>query len=263
MMKFLVIEDHQNIVDVVKLCISLRWPTAEVVDASDGSTGLTMAETESPDVIILDIGLPLMDGFQVLQELRRFSNVPVIMLTVRDQDTDVARALQMGADDYVTKPFSHVEFLARVEAVLRRTLGYGGNQQQPLVAGELWVDFGSADVLMKDKPIRLTATELRLLSRLMMSAGRVITHQALMSTISGADESLEINSQTVKVHMQHLRSKLGDTADNPHYIANIYGVGYKFLHKVTPATPKLVNESDEVNKSNTPSDLPDALSDSR
>ncbi|MDP2954007.1 MAG: response regulator [Chloroflexota bacterium] len=135
--KFLVIDDHQNIIDTVSLCIKLRWPTAKVVAASDGVSGLQMVEKESPDVVILDLGLPDLDGLEVLHRVRRFSQVPVIILTVRDQDSDIARALHMGADDYITKPFSHTEFLARVEAVLRRSGGSSNAEARPLRGGEL------------------------------------------------------------------------------------------------------------------------------
>ena len=107
-MKILVIDDQQSIIDAVSLCINLRWPTAEVIPAYDGAAGLELIETESPDLVILDIGLPGIDGLQVLQQARLFSQVPVIMLTVQDQDTTIARSLQMGADDYVVKPFSHI-----------------------------------------------------------------------------------------------------------------------------------------------------------
>lgn len=119
-MKVLVVDDHQKIVDAVTLCLKLRWPSAKVLAAYDGVSGLHMVESEAPDIVILDIGLPEMDGLEMLERVRRFSQIPIIMLTVRDQDTDIARALRLGADDYVTKPFSHVEFLARVEALLRR-----------------------------------------------------------------------------------------------------------------------------------------------
>ena len=122
-MKVLVVDDSPEITEVVSLCFQLRWPDTEVVSASDGIQGLKMVETERPDIVILDVGLPGMDGFQVLRELRRLSQVPVIMLTVRGEDIDVARGLEFGADDYVRKPFSHVELMARVQAVLRRVKG--------------------------------------------------------------------------------------------------------------------------------------------
>ncbi len=121
-MKILVIEDNPGVADVVSLAFELRWPDAKVLIAESGESGLLMLETESPQLIILDIGLPGIDGFDVLKTTRSISNVPVIMLTARGDDTDVTRALDLGADDYVTKPFSHLVLLARVQAVLRRSL---------------------------------------------------------------------------------------------------------------------------------------------
>ena len=117
-MKVVVIDDAPDIIEVVSLCFQLRWSGTTVVSASDGANGLELIEAESPDVVILDIGLPDMDGFQVLRELRRFSQVPVIMLTVRGEDTDVAKGLELGADDYIVKPFSHIELIARVQVAL-------------------------------------------------------------------------------------------------------------------------------------------------
>ncbi len=244
-MKVLVVDDNQNIIDAVTLCINLRWPTANVVVAYDGSSGLQMVETERPDIVVLDIGLPDRDGFDVVKQVRQFSHVPIIMLTVRDSDTDIARALQMGADDYITKPFSHLEFLARVEAVLRRATGRGSDEEGPLVCGDLWVDFGRAEVLMGGQPVQLTPMELRLLSHLVHNAGRVIPHQALSAAIWGIDSSARIDSQAIKVHVQNLRRKLGDNATNPGYIGNVYGIGYKFLKQVAAASRKTIRSDGE------------------
>ncbi len=131
-MKVVVIDDAPDIIEVVSLCFQLRWSGTEVVEAGEGGKGLELIEAESPDVVILDINLPDMDGFQVIRELRRFSQVPVIMLTVKGEDTDIARGLELGADDYVTKPFSHVELLARVQAVLRRAQGLTAGEGSPV-----------------------------------------------------------------------------------------------------------------------------------
>ena len=120
-MKALIIEDAPDIVETISLCFELRWPEVEVISTAEGNKGLTLAETESPDIIILDLGLPDTDGFEVLKDIRSFSNVPIIIVTVRGDEMDRVRGLEMGADDYITKPFSHLELLARMKAVLRRT----------------------------------------------------------------------------------------------------------------------------------------------
>lgn len=247
-MKVLVVDDNQGIIEAVSLCINVRWPTATVVAAYDGASGLQMVETESPDVVILDIGLPSPDGFEVLRQVRSFSDVPIIMLTVRDRDIDIARALQMGADDYITKPFSHLEFLARVEAVLRRVAGRGSGSEGYLGGGDLWVDFERAEVLIKGQPIHLTPIELRLLYHLMHNAGRVMTNQALAVVMWGINSASRIDSQVVKVHVQHLRRKLGDSAANPNYIGNVYGIGYKFLKQVTAGPRTLTEAGDRPGK---------------
>ncbi len=139
-MKVVVIDDAPDIVEVVSLCFQLRWSSTSVVSASEGAKGLELIEAESPDVVILDIGLPDMDGFQVLRELRHFSQVPVIMLTVKGEDTDVAKGLELGADDYIVKPFSHIELIARVQAVLRRAQGLPvTSEERPLSVANYWL----------------------------------------------------------------------------------------------------------------------------
>jgi len=230
--KVLVVDDHQSIIDTVTLCIRLRWPTADVVPAYDGETSLEILRTESPDIVILDIGLPELDGFSVLKEMRRFSRIPVIMLTVLDSDIDIARALEMGADDYISKPFSHVEFLARIEAALRRAGVRSDNKEQPLIADDIWADFEVGEVMLKGKPIQLTSTELRLLQHLMYNAGRVVTHNSMIKAIWGIDHGQVMNTDITKVHIRHLRSKLGDNVKNPKYIASVRGIGYKFIKQL-------------------------------
>src|SRR5512137_1270657 len=148
-MKVLVIEDDPGIVEVVSLCFQLRWTGTTVISASSGHKGVGLVESESPDVVILDIGLPDIDGYQVLKEIRRFSEVPVLMLTVRGEDTDIAKGLELGADDYITKPFSHIELIARVQAVLRRSQGLPvSDEEHVFTSGKLSVDFNRNEVML-------------------------------------------------------------------------------------------------------------------
>lgn len=232
-MKMLVIDDSPEAVDAVSFCIRLRWPQAEVVFAQDGEKGLEMAEEHTPDLVILDIGLPDKDGLQVLRELRRFSDVPVMMLTVKDRDVDIARFLDEGADDYVVKPFSHVELIGRIQAVLRRARGRVNAASPPLRARDLLIDFEGAEVHKGDEPIALTRTEMAILEHLVRNASRVVTYEALAAKVLHLPSPSEADTRLIRVHIQHLRSKLGDSAENPKYIANVYGVGYKFLPEVT------------------------------
>ena len=226
-MKALVIEDDPGIVEAVSLCFQLRWSGASVVSASQGGKGLELIETESPDVVILDIGLPDMDGFQVLRELRRFSQVPVIMLTVRGEDIDIARCLEMGADDYITKPFSHIELIARVQAVLRRVQGLPViSEERPFVSGKLSVNFASNEVMVDGKLVKLTSTERKLLYHLIRNEGRLLSHETLLTKVWG--ETFIDARDLLRVHIQHLRQKLGNSAESPKIIVTEHGIGYKF-----------------------------------
>ncbi len=241
-MKFLIIEDSQEIVDAVFLCLSLRWPQAELLSASEGMRGLEIVEEQAPDLVILDIGLPDTNGLEVLRTLRGFSDVPVVMLTARGQDVEIARFLEEGADDYVVKPFSHVEFMGRIQAIFRRSHARMRSASRPLQARDLLMDFGAAEVYKAGEPINLTRTELALLEHLVRNATRVVTYESLASNILQVAEPADADSRLVKVHVQHLRSKLGDSAENPQYIANVYGIGYKFLPQVTSGVAGITQE---------------------
>ena len=226
-MKILVIDDDPDIVEVVSLTFEMRWPEAVTVSASDGTSGIDLVEIESPDIIILDIGLPDMDGYEVCKEIRRFSDAPILMLTVRDKEADIVKGLQMGADDYVTKPFKHIELLARVQAVLRRAqMEPVTSEEEPFQAGNLYIDFSRREVLVADQPVKLTPTEYQLLYHLVKNAGRVMTHRTLLGRIWGREYVDETNY--LKVHIQHLRQKLGDDPSNPTMILTERGAGYKF-----------------------------------
>jgi DNA-binding response OmpR family regulator len=227
-MKVLVIEDDPGIIEVVSLCFQLRWSGTSVISANSGSKGVSLVETESPDVVILDIGLPDMDGYQVLREIRHFSDVPVLMLTVRGEDTDVAKGLELGADDYITKPFSHIELIARVQAVLRRAQGLSvTNEERPFTGGKLSVDFARNEVTLGGKPIKLTSTERKLLYHLIRNEGRILSHESLLAKVWG-DTYVDARD-LLRVHIQHLRQKLGDDAESPGIIVTEHGIGYKFI----------------------------------
>jgi two-component system response regulator VicR len=231
-MKVLVIEDDPGIIEVVSLCFQLRWSGTTVISANNGNMGVEFVETESPDVVILDIGLPDMDGYQVLKEIRRFSDVPVLMLTVRGEDTDVAKGLELGADDYVTKPFSHIELIARVQAVLRRAQGLPiTDEERPFTSGKLAVDFNRNEVMLGGTPIKLTSTERKLLYYLIRNEGRILSHESLLTKVWG-DTYVDARD-LLRVHIQHLRQKLEDNAESPNIIVTEHGIGYKFIRPTT------------------------------
>jgi len=231
-MKVVVIDDSPDVAEVVSLCFQLRWSGATVVSASEGARGLELIETENPDVTILDIGLPDMDGIQVLRQIRSFSQVPVIMLTVRGEDADIARCLELGADDYIVKPFSHIELLARVQAVLRRVQGLPVTGERPFVSGKLSVDFARNEVRVEGKPVKLTSTEYKLLCHLVRNEGRPLTHENLLKKVWG--ETYIDARDLLRVHIQHLRQKLGDSVKSPTIIVTEHRIGYKFVRPANP-----------------------------
>ena len=232
-MKVLVIEDDPGITEVVSLCFQLRWSGTNLISAVNGTKGLELVEAENPDVVILDIGLPDIDGYQVLREIRRFSDVPVIMLTVRGEDTNVAKGLELGADDYIAKPFSHIELIARVQAVLRRAQGISvTDEERPFSSGKLSIDFTRNEVLLDGTPIRLTSTERKLLYYLIRNEGRVLSHETLLAKVWG-DTYID-GRDLLRVHIQHLRQKLQDNTLTPNIIVTEHGMGYKFVRPANP-----------------------------
>jgi len=226
-MKVLVVDDDPDVIDVVNLCFSLRWPEAEVLAARDADEALKLIEEESPDLILLDIVLPGMDGFQICQEVRGFSDVPIVILTARDTEVDKVRGLEMGADDYITKPFSHLELLARVRAVLRRYQNQLPAIGEVFESGDLRIDYGSRAVTVRGQSVRLTPTEYSLLFHLTRNAGRVLPHHTLLAKVWGREYVDEIDY--LKVYVRRLRQKLEGDPETMGRIVSERGVGYKFV----------------------------------
>jgi len=225
-MKVVIIEDDPEIVEAVSLCFDLRWPDVEVLTANEGINGVDLIERDSPDIVILDVGLPDIDGFEVCRRIRLFSDVPIVMLTVKDQEFDKVKGLELGADDYMTKPFSHVELLVRVKAVLRRsTIPDLDRGEEPLTIGKLWIDFAAHEVRVDGEAVKLTPTEYNLLYLLARNAGRVMPHRVLLERVWGPDYG-DANDY-LKVYIQRLRVKLGDESSSPAMIISERGVGYK------------------------------------
>jgi len=226
-MKVLVVDDDPDVIDVVNLCFSLRWPEADVLAARDADEALKLIEDESPDLILLDIVLPGMDGFQICQEVRGFSDVPIVILTARDTEVDKVRGLEMGADDYITKPFSHLELLARVRAVLRRYQNQLPAIGEVFESGDLRIDYGSRAVTVRGQSVRLTPTEYSLLFHLTRNAGRVLPHHTLLAKVWGREYVDEIDY--LKVYVRRLRQKLEGDPETMGRIVSERGVGYKFV----------------------------------
>ncbi|MSQ21812.1 MAG: response regulator transcription factor [Dehalococcoidia bacterium] len=256
-MDVLLIDDATELADVISLCFEMRWPKSTILTAGTATEGVRLARTASPDVVILDIGLPDRDGFQVCREIRSFSDVPIIMLTVRSDDHDVVKGLEWGADEYITKPFSYIQLLARVHAVIRRCKRMPSiTVEQPFVTSELTVHFDTREVQVRGCPARLTNTEYNLLVQLVKNAGRPVPTSVLLTNVWGqqyGDVAPEQEMQRdpndsesvllvpvgghrasskkylLKVHIQHLRKKIEHDPSSPVMILTERGVGYKFM----------------------------------
>jgi len=225
-MKLLIIEDNPEIIEAVSLCFELRWSEISVVSTDKGDKGVELAEAESPDLVILDLGLPDIDGFEVLRQIRLFSDVPVIILTVRGEELDKIKGLELGADDYVVKPFSHMELLARVKAVLRRSqMPELRGDEKPFIHGKLKVDFSSREITVGSNMVKLTPIEYNLLYQMIRNEGRVLTHRFLLEKVWG--EEYTDATDYLKKYIQRLRQKLEDDSENPRLIITERGVGYK------------------------------------
>jgi two-component system KDP operon response regulator KdpE len=225
-MKVLIVDEEPDVRKLVAMSFGMQQPTWEIIGAEDGPQALEQIERQLPDIVLLDVGLPEMSGFEVLKAIRLFSDVPVIMLTVRDDELSKVQGLELGADDYVTKPFSHLELLARVRAVLRRAQSLPLVHEQPFVSGDIRVDFGRREVTVRGQPVALTGTEYRLLYHLVRNAGRVMTHEALLARAWGREYTDEISY--LKSYINRLRNKLEQDPHHPDYILTEYGVGYWF-----------------------------------
>ncbi|MEJ5200011.1 MAG: response regulator transcription factor [Anaerolineae bacterium] len=220
--KILVVDDEQRIVRLVRSY--LEQAGYAVVEANDGQTALIQARRERPDLVVLDLGLPGIDGLEVARILRRERDTPIIMLTARVEDTDKIVGLELGADDYVTKPFNPRELVARVRAVLRRATG-GAPAAEILRVGGLELDMEGHRATLDGRTLDLTPTEFELLAVLMRNPGRAFTRLELLDRVQG--EAFEGYERTIDAHIKNLRAKLGDDPRHPRYIQTVFGVGYK------------------------------------
>jgi two-component system, OmpR family, KDP operon response regulator KdpE len=227
-MKILVIDDAPEVVESVRLGFTLQWREVDVLGAEAGETGLDAVEREAPDLVLLDVGLPDIDGFQVLERIRLFSDVPVILLTARDDTMDKVKGLELGADDYITKPFNHLELLARVRALLRRLEMPAPTSRAPSFrSGELEVDFAAQEARLAGVRLDLTPTEYKLLYHLVRNAGQVLPHGTLLAKVWGREY---VEEDYVRVYIRRLRDKLRDDPEQPRFIRTERGLGYRFLN---------------------------------
>jgi two-component system KDP operon response regulator KdpE len=226
----LVVDDEAGILRLMKLELSAQG--FRVITASDGESAITMAEEHRPDAILLDVMMPGISGLEVMRRLRERSNVPVLLVTAKDKDTDKVRGLELGADDYIVKPFNPDELGARVRAVLRRVLSQ--DVERVVKAGDVEIDLTRRLVKRAGEPVALTRTEWLLLQHLAANAGKVMLNTELLTKVWGPEYRDDL--QYLRVWVSRLRAKLEETPSNPQVIRTLQGIGYLFEAEPAEAT---------------------------
>ncbi len=229
-MKILIVDDDPDVVEAITLSFGLQWPESNIVAAGDGREALRVWERERPDVVLLDIGLPDMDGFEVTRALRERTDVPILMISARGEEIDKVRGLELGADDYVTKPFGYLELSARIRAVLRR-------QQSPIPpaggglfhSGPVQINYATHEVTLRGKPVKLTPTEYKLLYQLTRNTGQILLHDQLLTRVWGPEYRGELDY--LRIYIRRLREKLEDTPQTPTRILTERGTGYRYVQE--------------------------------
>lgn len=224
-MKALIIEDSADVAEAVSLCLQLRWQQVVPSVVTEGIRGVEILQSESFDIVILDINLPDIDGFEVLNRIRSFSNVPIIIVTVRGKEEDQARGLEMGADDYIVKPFRPRDLVARVSAVLRRSSFPEVTREQPsVVRGKLILNLTTNEACLEDRIMKLTPTESKLLYVLMENAEDTLSSKKISQEVWGKEY---MNTDLLRTYIRRLRDKLNDNP--PQIILTERGEGYRFV----------------------------------
>ena len=219
----LVVEDELEIARVVRDYLDNAG--FEVIVVGDGGSAIASVRSAKPDLLVLDLGLPGRDGLDVAREIRRWSNTPIVMLTARGDETDRVVGLELGADDYVVKPFSPKELVARIRAVLRRTRA-AERGAEVLRAADVVIDTGKMRVTVAGRPVELTPTEFQLLSTLVAEPGRVFTRGQLLDAVHGV--AIESYERAIDAHVKNIRRKIEPQPGSPRYLLTVHGVGYRF-----------------------------------
>ena len=222
-MKVLIVEDDNEIVEFISLAFETGWPGAEIVSTHHGGHGVELVENESPDIVILDLGLPDIDGFDVLKQIRLFSAVPIIITTVRDSEADIVKGLEWGAEEYVTKPFGQLELLARVRAVLRSRMSFE-NINTTVIYGPLKLNGSSGQLIYTSNKIQLTRSESLILHILIKNAGQVVTFFEIAEALWG--DVYPNAADTLRVYIRRLRVKLSTVTQQKVSIKSRPGIGY-------------------------------------
>jgi len=229
-MKFLIIEDDQQVVNNVAFCLAVRYPEVVTVSSLRWRQAAELIEAELPDLIILSSSLPGVNITDVIRRIRQFSDVPLLVFIEGESDIDRAMVLEAGADDYIHRPFSPIELVARVTALLRRTRGLGFKSDRTFSAGELTINFSTRDVSLAGRPVKLTPHEYSLLTELTRNEGRVLPHGLLLEKVWGSEYADD--HSFIKKYIYRLRSKLEPDPENPRMLLSERGVGYRFVRPV-------------------------------
>ncbi|MCB2202892.1 response regulator transcription factor [bacterium] len=232
--RILVVDDEKRMVGFIRL--NLEQDGFEVIEAFNGTEALDRLRDSLPDLILLDVMMPDIDGFEVLRMIREISQVPVIMLTAKEEEDDKVKGLELGADDYITKPFSPRELVSRIKAVLRRGGTFEEDEEGVIeVDDRLKIDFGRREVWVDDELVKLRPTEYRLLYHLVRNAGWVLTHDQILTKVWGYEYRDE--PHYVRLYINYLRKKIEEDPSNPKYILTERGVGYRFVDYKREETP--------------------------
>ncbi len=225
-LKLLIADDARDVAEVIAFGARMAWPGCHVAIAQSGTEALEIFWEAAADLVVLDVGMSPPDGFEVCRRIRAVSQVPILMLTAHDTTLDKVRALDRGADDYLTKPFDHLELFARLRAMLRRPTSRAAATGPDFSCAELSLVYATQEVRLNGAMLRLTTIEYRLLEELVRHAGFVLPHQVLLERVWGPAYVNDV--QYLKVFVRRLRRKLGDPADHPRFIHTEWGIGYRF-----------------------------------
>jgi two-component system KDP operon response regulator KdpE len=220
--KILIIDDEADIRRFLRT--ALEQSGFAVIESENARNGIKTIRQETPSIVLLDLGLPDIDGIELIDKIREFTDIPIIILSARGQESDKIKSLEIGADDYLTKPFSTAELIARIKVAIRHLTK--GEKLEIIEIGEIKLDLVASQAFLGGIELKLTPTELKLLTILMQNAGKLLTHQQLLNAIW--DRYTPENNNYLRIHTQHLRKKLQDNPINPKYIITETGVGYRF-----------------------------------
>ncbi len=226
--KILIAEDDKDIVEILRIFINNEG--YDVISVSDGKSAIDLIESEQPDLVLCDIMMPVLDGYKVIEKIRYYNNnIPIIIISAKDQDSDKILGLNIGADDYITKPFNPLEAIAHIKALLRRFYKLGGSEyitNQPLTVGDLTLDVENSLVIKRGREIVLTSKELKILLFFMKNPGKIVTKVQINTFVNG--DYFEADDNSLLVHLSKIRDKIEDDPKKPKYITTIRGLGYKF-----------------------------------